>query len=66
MRIWTQGIPVFITGTGFAVLALTIYEYSEVANRSTSRLVAPPRIFRLLMKGKFMLTVKSRVLTCLV
>ena len=27
--------------------------YRNVANRSMSRLVAPPRIFRLLMKGKF-------------
>ena len=27
--------------------------YRKVANRSTSRLVAPPRIFRVLMNGKF-------------
>ena len=33
--------------------SMSIQEYCKVANRNTSHLVAPPRIFRLIMKGKF-------------
>ena len=34
-------------------LIIAEYIYRKVASRSTSCLVAPPRIFRLFMKGKF-------------
>ena len=34
-------------------IAQTSEKYRKVASRSTSRLVARPRIFRLFMKGKF-------------
>ena len=30
-----------------------LYIYRKVANRSTSRLVARPKVFRFFMKGKF-------------
>ena len=33
--------------------SVNLDRYRRIANKSTSHLVAPPRIFRLLMKGKF-------------